>query len=74
MVFSKRDAYHLRLIRGRTLTTWKDYFQNPQGGKLGLFNAIQTIGGLVSIMFSPYVCDWLGRRHTLILGISCESS
>ncbi|KAA1472523.1 hexose transporter [Dentipellis sp. KUC8613] len=47
---------------------WKDYFNNPQGGKLGLLNAIQNIGALAGYPFAPYLSDGIGRRPTVAFG------
>jgi sugar porter (SP) family MFS transporter len=47
---------------------WKDYFNNPSGGRLGLLNAIQNIGSLAAYPMSPYVSDGLGRRSAVFLG------
>jgi MFS family permease len=54
----------------QTLTVWKSYFKDPKGGTLGLFNAIQSIGGLAGLPFAPYLNDYMGRRYTIFLG-SC---
>ena len=62
------------LIPCRALDTWKDFFGNPQGGTLGLFNAIQTIGGLVGLPFGPYLADRIGRRYTIVIGCARASS
>lgn len=48
--------------------TWKGYFGDPQGGLLGLFNAIQNIGGIAGLPFAPYISDRFGRRMTIFLG------
>jgi hypothetical protein len=61
----------IQLMFGLTaLDTWKDYFHNPQGGTLGVFNAIQTIGGLSSLLLSPYAADIMGRRYSLFMGLT----
>ena len=54
----------------QTLVVWKTYFKNPKGGTLGLFNAIQSIGGLAGLPFAPYLNDTIGRRYTIFLGSS----
>ncbi len=38
------------------------------GGLLGLFNAIQSIGGLAALPFAAYSSDLLGRRMTIFVG------
>ncbi|KAH9919814.1 hexose transporter [Fomitopsis serialis] len=52
----------------QSLDQWKDYFNNPQGSKLGLLNAIQNIGALAAYPFAPYLSDGLGRRRTVWIG------
>ncbi|EPT02301.1 hypothetical protein FOMPIDRAFT_59695 [Fomitopsis schrenkii] len=52
----------------QSLDQWKDYFNNPQGSKLGLLNAIQNIGALAGYPFAPYLSDGLGRRRTVWIG------
>lgn len=37
------NGYDGSMMNGlQTLENWRDYFDNPQGGLLGLFNAIQV--------------------------------
>ncbi|KAG1739285.1 hypothetical protein EDB19DRAFT_1828861 [Suillus lakei] len=38
--------------------------------KLGLLNAIQTIGALSAYTFAPYMADGMGRRFPIIFGAS----
>ena len=62
-------GYDSSMMNGlQTLDTWKTYFNNPQGGTLGLFNAIQSIGGLAGLPISPYISDRFGRRIAIIIG------
>ncbi|THH12736.1 hypothetical protein EW146_g7407 [Bondarzewia mesenterica] len=53
---------------------WKDYFNNPQGGRLGLLNAIQAT--LAGYPFAPYLSDGIGRRSSVLLGaaIMCAAT
>ncbi|KAH7107183.1 hexose transporter [Auriculariales sp. MPI-PUGE-AT-0066] len=52
----------------QSVDNWQDYFGRPRGGRLGLFNAIQNIGGLCGVLFAPYVADYLGRRKAIFIG------
>lgn len=54
----------------QTLNGWQAYFNNPTGSLLGIFNAIQSIGGIASLPFAPIVADRYGRRTGIFLG-SC---
>jgi len=49
---------------------WRDYFGEPKGATLGLFNAAYPIGGIVAIPFISFVSDTFGRRAGLALGAS----
>ncbi|KAG8630871.1 hypothetical protein KVT40_000011 [Elsinoe batatas] len=44
-------------------------FDNPDGARLGLFTAIQNIGGVCALFFSSYAADLLGRRLGVVAGI-----
>ena len=50
------------------LTQWEVAFNHPTGSKLGLLGAIQNIGSLGAMPFTPYACDYLGRKWTIGLG------
>lgn len=47
---------------------WQDYFGHPTGSVLGVFNAIQSIGGIAGLPFAPYLNDKFGRRMTIFIG------
>lgn len=42
-------------------------FDNPSGDRLGLLNAMYSLGALMSIPFIPTVSQFLGRRYTIVL-------
>lgn len=54
----------------RSLTTWKEYFDHPEkkGTLIGIFNAAQTIGGVVGLPFAPIVTERFGRKWPIIIG------
>jgi len=63
------NGYDGSMMNGlQTLDQWKNYFNNPQGSTLGLFNAIQNIGTIVALPVAPILNDRLGRRWTLFIG------
>ncbi|KIJ98739.1 hypothetical protein K443DRAFT_133322 [Laccaria amethystina LaAM-08-1] len=69
LITSSTNGYDGSMMNGlQSIPQWKNYFNNPTGGKLGLFNAIQTIGVLAGLPFTPYVSDGLGRRSAIFLG------
>ncbi|GJJ14938.1 hypothetical protein Clacol_009208 [Clathrus columnatus] len=51
-----------------SLQNFENFFHHPQGGKLGLFNAIQNIGSLAGLPAAPYLTDWAGRRYAILFG------
>ncbi|KIK45376.1 hypothetical protein CY34DRAFT_542058 [Suillus luteus UH-Slu-Lm8-n1] len=50
------------------LPGWQEYFDKPEGMRLGLVNSAHGIGILSGTPFSPYVSDLLGRRATMFIG------
>jgi hypothetical protein len=43
LITSMSNGYDGSMMNGlQTLENWRDYFNNPTGGTLGLFNAIQV--------------------------------
>lgn len=47
---------------------WKEYFNHPKGGQLGLLVACYNLGALTSIPFISIVSDHVGRRWSIIFG------
>jgi len=69
LVTSYANGFDGSMMNGlQTLTQWKDYFDDPKGGILGLFNAIQNIGGICGVLIAPYVADYFGRRRAIFFG------
>ncbi|KAF8633809.1 hypothetical protein AX15_001250 [Amanita polypyramis BW_CC] len=69
LITSSTNGYDGSMMNGlQSLDQWRSAFGNPSGGKLGLLNAIQNIGCLVSYPFAPYVTDGLGRRAAIFIG------
>jgi hypothetical protein len=52
----------------QTVENWQEYFNRPTGSLLGVFNAIQSIGGIAGLPFAPYANDRFGRRWALFFG------
>ncbi|WVQ93819.1 hypothetical protein IAU59_000897 [Kwoniella sp. CBS 9459] len=66
---SMNNGYDGSMMNGlQSLDTWKNYFGTPTGSLLGIFNAIQSIGGIVGLPFAPYCNDRFGRRWTMFIG------
>ncbi|KAK4109109.1 general substrate transporter [Canariomyces notabilis] len=50
----------------QAVKSWSDYFGNPTSGRLGLLNAMYSLGALMAIPFIPTVSQYLGRRRTIL--------
>jgi len=71
MLGATTNGYDGSLLNGlQTMVPWRAYFGDPNGSRLGLFNAIQNVGGLASVFFAGYVADRLGRRLGIAIGLS----
>ncbi|KAK4251318.1 general substrate transporter [Corynascus novoguineensis] len=51
----------------QAVQSWVDYFDNPSSDRLGLLNAMYSLGALMAIPFIPTVSQYLGRRRTILL-------
>ncbi|KAM0333437.1 hypothetical protein ACHAQA_002099 [Verticillium albo-atrum] len=71
MLGSTINGYDGSLLNGlQTMEPWRAYFNYPQGHRLGLYTAIQNIGGAVALFFSSYIADKFGRRWGVTLGVT----
>ncbi|KAF5853258.1 hypothetical protein GGP41_001800 [Bipolaris sorokiniana] len=52
----------------QALSYWKDYFNHPKGGQLGLLVACYNIGAISSIPLVSLISDHLGRRKSIVVG------
>lgn len=52
----------------QTLSYWRNYFGNPSGSILGLFNASMSLGSLIGLFFVPPLIDRFGRKIGIVLG------
>ncbi|EHA50198.1 hypothetical protein MGG_13562 [Pyricularia oryzae 70-15] len=50
----------------QAVPSWVAYFDNPTSSRLGLLNAMYSLGALMAIPFIPSVSQWLGRRWTIV--------
>ncbi|KAK7210994.1 hypothetical protein V2G26_018172 [Clonostachys chloroleuca] len=48
--------------------SWVEYFNHPSSSRLGLLNAMYSLGALMAIPFVPTVSEYLGRRWTILTG------
>ncbi|KAH8107644.1 general substrate transporter [Cristinia sonorae] len=69
LITSSTNGFDGSMMNGlQSLDQWKQAFNYPSGGMLGLLNAIQNIGCLAAYPFSPYISDGMGRRFAVALG------
>ncbi|RDW92962.1 uncharacterized protein DSM5745_00284 [Aspergillus mulundensis] len=62
-------GYDGSLMNGlQSITQWKTYFDNPTGSILGVVNAAQSIGSVISLPVVGILSDKIGRRWTLLSG------
>ncbi|SGZ49615.1 CIC11C00000003332 [Sungouiella intermedia] len=54
----------------QSLPSWQKYFHHPTGTILGTMSNGISIGTLISIPFTWWLCDHFGRRRTIMLGCS----
>lgn len=52
----------------QSITQWQTYFGNPSGEVLGVVNAAQSIGSVISLPVVGFLSDKIGRRWTLFSG------
>ncbi|KAF2798110.1 hexose transporter-like protein, partial [Melanomma pulvis-pyrius CBS 109.77] len=52
----------------QALVPWKEYFNYPKGGQLGLLVACYNLGALTSIPFISLLSDHVGRRWSIVFG------
>ena len=53
----------------QSTSSWKQYFNDPSGSKLGVVNAAQSIGSVAILPIVGLLSDKIGRRWTLLSGI-----
>ena len=52
----------------QALPYWKEFFNYPKGGQLGLLVACYNLGAITSIPFIALVSDHFGRRKSIVFG------
>lgn len=50
----------------QAVESWEKYFNYPSSARLGLLNAMYSLGALMAIPFIPTVSQYLGRRLTIV--------
>ncbi|OQD80265.1 hypothetical protein PENANT_c037G01201 [Penicillium antarcticum] len=68
-ISSYATGYDGSMMNGlQSLTTWQNSFNNPGASELGLLNAIQNVGQLITMPICAFSCDKFGRRPVLLAG------
>ncbi|KAK9469019.1 general substrate transporter [Lipomyces arxii] len=63
------SGYDGSMMNGiQALESWQNYFDHPAGGRLGTMVNGNTIGTLITVPFVTFMCDYLGRRLSIIIG------
>ncbi|KAJ9110855.1 hypothetical protein QFC19_001364 [Naganishia cerealis] len=71
LITSMTNGYDGSMMNGlQSVEHWQTYFNRPEGSLLGIFNAIQSIGGIAGLPFAAFVADRFGRRQAIFFG-SC---
>jgi MFS family permease len=52
----------------QNIPLWEDYFDKPEGDRLGLLGALYQIGSVCSIPLVPIITDNWGRRLSIAVG------
>lgn len=69
LISSSTNGFDGSMMNGlQSLPQWQSAFNNPGSSMLGLLNAIQNVGVLAGLPFSPYLSDGVGRRASVLLG------
>ncbi len=64
------NGYDGALLNGlQSLPQWNSFFGDPSGAYLGLLTSGINIGTVAALTFSAPLCDWLGRRVPIYIGI-----
>ncbi|EPS25817.1 cellodextrin transporter CdtD [Penicillium oxalicum 114-2] len=69
MITSATNGYDGSLMNGlEAMESWKESYNHPTGGTLGILAASMAIGSMLSIPVVPYVADIFGRRFGVVVG------
>ncbi|KAF2183492.1 general substrate transporter [Zopfia rhizophila CBS 207.26] len=61
------SGYDSSMMNGlQAVPAWDKYFDHPTGSRLGIYNAIYSLGALCAVPFVPFFSDRLGRRWTIL--------
>ncbi|EMG45196.1 Hexose transporter [Candida maltosa Xu316] len=63
------NGYDGSLLNGlQILEIWRAKMGNPEGAVLGALSNGVVFGGLISALFTSWMCDNLGRKPTVLIG------
>ncbi|KAK4972742.1 hypothetical protein LTR42_006036 [Elasticomyces elasticus] len=58
----------MRIVANVFFGSWQNHFNTPSAAKLGLLNAIFSVGQVCGLPFVPLLADGIGRKWTILLG------
>ncbi|KAK5728857.1 hypothetical protein LTR15_001998 [Elasticomyces elasticus] len=58
----------MRIVANVVFGSWQNHFNTPSAAKLGLLNAIFSVGQVCGLPFVPLLADGIGRKWTILLG------
>lgn len=69
MVTSSSWGFDLSMTNGlQSVSHFTDYFDNPQGARLGFYGASTSVGGIIATFVGGYLVDRFGRRALCFAG------
>ncbi|KAK5943513.1 hypothetical protein PMZ80_004521 [Knufia obscura] len=69
LLSSATNGFDGSMMNGlQTLSYWQDSFNHPSAAKLGLLNAIFSVGQVVGLPLVPILADGIGRKWTILFG------
>ncbi|KAK3620639.1 hypothetical protein LTR56_023298 [Elasticomyces elasticus] len=57
-----------KIVADAFFRSWQNHFNTPSAAKLGLLNAIFSVGQVCGLPFVPLLADGIGRKWTILLG------
>ncbi|WVW85885.1 hypothetical protein I302_107923 [Kwoniella bestiolae CBS 10118] len=63
------NGYDGSLINNlQSLSTWKESLHHPDANMLGVFGALQVVGGFIACFWASPIADRFGRRYSMLAG------
>ncbi|WVQ79357.1 hypothetical protein IAT38_001454 [Cryptococcus sp. DSM 104549] len=63
------NGYDGSLINNlQSLSTWRESLKHPDANMLGIFGALQVVGGFIACLWASPLADRFGRRYGILAG------